>query len=184
MRRKATKATVAQLPRRSQKKGPDKGPLEQFPSNRVWTFYCTLCGKSQHEVAQLIGGPSPVAPWTTQPAHGLPHHLLHAARRCRNLISRRRTCALDLIGRGRMLPKALKKAGPVLRFCEHLVAEAGNCLKEAHEPLQVGRVQELVQGDEPGLREASGRVAQAHRPWNPSCSASRAVRDVLAITGV
>ena len=59
--------------------------LSSFLLTRVWTFYCTLCGKSQHEVAQLIGGPSPVAPWTTQPAHGLPHHLLHAARRCRRL---------------------------------------------------------------------------------------------------
>jgi hypothetical protein len=55
-----------------------------------------------------------------------------------DLLSRRRTCALDLIGRGRMLPKVLKKAGPVLCFCEHLVAEAGNCLKQAHEPYKSG----------------------------------------------
>ena len=30
--------------------------------------------------------------------------------------------SVELIGRRRMLQKALRKAGPVLRFCEHLVA--------------------------------------------------------------
>ena len=32
---------------------------------------------------------------------------------------------IELIGRRRMLQKALKKAGPVLRFSEHLAANAG-----------------------------------------------------------
>ena len=35
---------------------------------------------------------------------------------------------IELIGRRRMLHKALKKAGPVLRFSEHLSAEQGEAM--------------------------------------------------------
>ena len=35
---------------------------------------------------------------------------------------------VELIGRRRMLQKALKKAGPVLRFSEHLSGEQGEAM--------------------------------------------------------
>ena len=63
-----------------------------------------------------------------------------------------------------MLQKALKKAGPVLRFSEHLSAEHGEAMfrhactmglegivSKSSQPLQVGRVQDLAEGEEPGL---------------------------------
>jgi hypothetical protein len=38
------------------------------------------------------------------------------------------TAASKVIGRRRMLQKALRKAGPVLRFSEHLSAEQGEAM--------------------------------------------------------
>ena len=35
---------------------------------------------------------------------------------------------IELIGRRRMLQKALKKAGPVLRFSEHVLAQKGEAM--------------------------------------------------------
>ena len=63
-----------------------------------------------------------------------------------------------------MLQKALKKAGPVLRFSEHIAGADGeamfrqrlrdgarrHCLEARREPLQVGLVSRLGEGQEPG----------------------------------
>jgi bifunctional non-homologous end joining protein LigD len=76
--------------------------------------------------------------------------------------------SVELIGRRRMLQKVLKKVGPVLRFSEHLSARAGrgnvpprlrhgaggHRLEEADQPLQVRRVQELAEAQEPGIPAA------------------------------
>ena len=70
---------------------------------------------------------------------------------------------VELIGRRRMLQKALKKAGPALRFSEHMAASEGEAMfrhacamglegivsKRVASPLQVGRVPRLGEGQEP-----------------------------------
>ena len=72
---------------------------------------------------------------------------------------------VELIGRRRMLQKALKKAGPALRFSEHLAGADGEAMfrhacamglegivsKRVASPLQVGLVPRLGEGQEPGL---------------------------------
>ena len=72
---------------------------------------------------------------------------------------------VELIGRRRMLQKALKKAGPALRFSEHMAGADGEAmfrhacahgarghrLEARHEPLQVGLVPDLGEGQEPGI---------------------------------
>ena len=72
---------------------------------------------------------------------------------------------VELIGRRRMLHKALKKAGPALRFSEHLDGDEGeamfrhacvdeprrHCLEARRLPLQVGLVRRVGEGQEPGI---------------------------------
>jgi hypothetical protein len=72
---------------------------------------------------------------------------------------------VELIGRRRMLQKALKKAGPALRFSEHMAGSEGEAmfpprlrdgprrhhLEARHEPLQVGLVHCLGEGQELGI---------------------------------
>ena len=72
---------------------------------------------------------------------------------------------VELIGRRRMLQKALKKAGPALRFSEHMAGADGEAMfrhacamglegivsKRVASPLQVGLVHRLGEGQEPGI---------------------------------
>jgi hypothetical protein len=72
---------------------------------------------------------------------------------------------VELIGRRRMLQKALKKAGPALRFSEHMAGAAGEAMfrhacamglerhrgEARHQPLQLRKVRCLAKGEEPGL---------------------------------
>jgi hypothetical protein len=65
---------------------------------------------------------------------------------------------------------AVKKAGSVLRYSEHLSAEYGETMfrhacamgpegivfEEAHEPLQVGLVQEVAEGQDPAYERRTG----------------------------
>ena len=73
---------------------------------------------------------------------------------------------VELIGRRRMLVKALKKAGPALRFSEHMEGADGEAmfrhacamnlegivLEARRLPLQVGLVRDLGESEEPGTR--------------------------------
>jgi hypothetical protein len=100
---------------------------------------------------------------------------------------------VELIGRGRMLHKALKKAGPGLRFSEHLAGVDGEAMFRAacalglegivakklmsrykavaldcgrtprRFSLQVGLVHELGEGQESGLRAAQRRASARRR---------------------
>jgi bifunctional non-homologous end joining protein LigD len=68
---------------------------------------------------------------------------------------------VELIGRRRMLQKALRKAGPVLRISEHLSTEQGEAMFRhacamglegiVSKRLTSRCVQELAHGEEPGL---------------------------------
>ena len=68
------------------------------------------------------------------------------------------------MGRRRMLHKALKKAGPALRFSEHMEGADGDgmfrhacamnlegIVSKRRLPLQVGLVRRVGEGQEPGL---------------------------------
>jgi bifunctional non-homologous end joining protein LigD len=71
--------------------------------------------------------------------------------------------SLELIGRRRMLQKALKKAGPVLRFSEHLSAEQG----EAMFRHACGMGLEGIVSKRAGSRYKSGRCDAWRKVKNP-----------------